>query len=210
MSDIVEILRKHKLRKEARSEAFKKAQKNSIDSKMSTTKYVISGKDPNSSLPPEIVYLREKYYNMLRTYKGDGVSFSKEMNKRSVALWTRVERARKMSGCDPDRYLKAQFDWFDRTFGKAPTLEQLSTDTAIERAAEFAGPTEGKVLSNSRKAPVDKADVFRESERTLQKMLAAQNCTREEFYRKFILTGLFALPREFLKADPTYQRLINE
>lgn len=210
MSDIVEILRKNQLARIARSEAYTKAQETSIDSKIATTTFILGGVDPNAGVPAPILYLREQYNRMLYAYKGTGLSFTKEMNKKSIALWTRVEKARAESGCDADRYLKAQFSWFDKTFGRAPTKAQLATSSAIERAAEFAGTTVGKVLGNSRSVPITKADVFRESEKTLQKMMAAQSCNREEFYRKFVLTGLFLLPKEFLGADPTYQRLINE
>ena len=210
MNDIVEILKQNQLRKLARSESFAKAQETSIDNKLDTAKHVITGENPNPSLPVEIVYIRDKYYNMLNAYKGSGLAFSREMTGREITLWTRAEKARVASGCDIDRYLKAQFVWFDKAFGKAPTPVQLTTDTAVERAAEFAGTTVGKVLSNSRSAPVTKADTFRESEKTIQKVMIAQSCNREEFYRRFVLTGLFLLPKEFLGADPTYQRLISE
>lgn len=210
MSDIVEIIKKQQLNKLARSESFAKAQETSVNNKVSTTKYVITGKNQDPYVGSSILYLRDKYYNMLRDYSGSGVAFAVDMNKKSVALWSRVDRAREAAGCDPDRYLKAQFVWFDKTFGKAPSLEQLSTASAVERAIEFSGSTKGKVLGNERKVPISKVDIFREAEKTLQQMLAAQKCDRADFYRKFVLTGLFTLPKEFLSADPTYQRVISE
>jgi hypothetical protein len=210
MSDILEILKQHKILSLRRSESFTAAKERHVADKASHVKCILGGEDPNSSIPIAVVSIRDRYYNMLKSYRGESVTFPKEMNKRSVALWTRVENARAQADCDAERYLKAQFSWFDKAFGRAPTLEQLATETAIDRALEFTGSTKGRVLGNIRKAPISKADVFRESEKTLQRMMAAQECTREEFYRKFILTGAFSLPKEFLGADPTYQRVIKE
>jgi hypothetical protein len=210
VSDIQEILKKNRLLKISRSERFTENQEQDVSSKASHVKRILGGEDTGDANPIALTVLKDTFYNMLSTYKGKFVSYPVAMNKKSLALWTRVENCRAQAGCDADRYLKAQFVWFDKAFGKAPTVEQLATETAIDRALEFTGSTKGRVLGNERKAPVSKADVFRESEKTLQKMMAAQGCNREEFYRRFVLTGIFGFPADFLRADPTYQRVKAE
>jgi len=210
VSDIQEILKKNRLLKISRSERFTENQEQDVSNKASHVKRILGGEDSGDATPIALTLLKDTYYNMLSTYKGKFVSHAVDMNKKSLALWTRVESCRAQADCDADRYLKAQFVWFDKAFGKAPTVEQLATETAIDRALEFTGSTKGRVLGNIRKAPISKADVFRESEKTLQKMMAAQGCNREEFYRKFVLTGIFGFPADFLKADPTYQRVKAE
>lgn len=207
MSDIQEILKRHRLLKIDLSERFTENQEQNVSNKASHVKRILGGEDSSAANPISLTLLKDTYYNMLSTYKGKFVSYPVDMNKKSLALWTRVESARAQADCDADRYLKAQFVWFDKAFGKAPTVEQLATETAIDRALEFTGSTKGRVLGNERKAPISKADMFRESEKTLQKMMAAQGCNREEFYRKFVLTGIFGFPDDFLRADPTYQRV---
>jgi hypothetical protein len=210
VSDIQEILKKNRLLRINRSERFTENQEQDVSNKASHVKRFLGGEDSGNANPVALTVVKDTYYNMLGTYKGKFVSHSVDMNKKSLALWTRVENCRAQADCDAERYLKAQFAWFDKAFGKAPTVEQLATETAIDRALEFTGSTKGRVLGNERKAPVTKADMFRESEKTLQKMMAAQGCNREEFYRKFVLTGIFGFPDDFLRADPTFQRVKAE
>lgn len=212
MSNIAEILRQHRLRSLARSEAFSKSQERRVANKASHVKHILRGEDHYSSVPVTLSSLKDIYYNMIHTYRGTTSfgSYPKEMNDSSVALWMRVEKARQEVGCDAERYIKAQFVWFDKKFGTTPTTMQLATEAAVERAKEFTGSTKGRVLGNARKAPISKADIFRESEKILQKMMAAQGCNREDFYRKFVLTGLYTFPKQFLNADPAYKKIVNE
>jgi len=211
MSDhIVELLRKRRERSLKMKESFKAMKAEELENKAASVKRILGGAVQYSAVPVNLTILRDLYFQMIQTYTGKEQYYSADMSDRHVALWIRVEKARCRVGCDPERFLKAQFVWFDKAFGAAPTTRQLATDAAVERALEFTGSTEGKVLGNIRKAPVSKADVFRESEKTLQRMMAAQECDREEFYRKFVLTGLFSFPKEFLKADPAYQRVMKE
>lgn len=210
MSDhIQELLKKRRLRSLKRKESYKKIKEQELEHKTESVKMILGGGNQYSAVPVALTTLRDLYFRMVQTYTGKEEYYSLDMSDGQVALWMRVEKARREADCDSERFLKAQFVWFDKAFGKAPTPLQLATETAVDRALEFTGSTKGRVLGNIRKAPVSKADVFRESERTLQKMMAAQNCNREEFYRKFVVTGIFGFPKEFLKADPAYQRVIE-
>lgn len=201
---ILDLLRKRKLRSLQRSEDFQKVQDKNVERKAASVKRIIGGEDQYSAVPVALTSLRDLYFHMLRTYSGKVTYYSEEMNDKSVALWMRVEKARIEADCDAEHYMKAQFMWFDKVLGKPPTTLQLATEAAIERARQFEGK-KGRVLGNMRAPDQDKADVFRQSEKTLQKMMTAQNCGREEFYRRFVLTGVYTFPKEFLEADPAYQ-----
>jgi hypothetical protein len=209
MSDILEIIKSYQLRKIQRSEIITEAKEQCVESKVKNTKAIIGGYSPDISAESPVLAIKGLYYNMLESYTGRCTYFIPDITKHSIALWTNVEKARAKVGCDAEHYLKAQFYFFDKAFGKAPTVYQLATSSAIERAIEFTGSTKGRVLGNMRPAPISKADVFRESEKLLQNMMASQGCTREEFYEKFVLTGIYTFPKDFLRRDPTYKKLIN-
>lgn len=173
-------------------------------------KEVLTGKRPSQDLPLEIRVLKDKYYSMLKDYTRSVQSMAPlEMNKRSVALWTRVEKARTAAGCSADKFLTAQFLWFDKAFGKAPSVEQLTTEAAIDRALEYTGEAK-RVVGNNIKHASDKVSVFRHSEQLVQDIMRAQGVTRVEFYKQFVLTGHFTLPKEFMEADPAYQEVVGD
>lgn len=203
---IFELLKKRKERSEKRKETFKKMKAEELEAKTSSVKRIIGGENQYDAVTLELTTLRDLYYNMVSTYSGQVKYYSSEMTDTHVAYWIKVEKARRVADVSPERYLKAQFVFFDRAFGTYPKPKHLATEKAIERAKEYEGSTEGKVLGNMRPTDVDKAGIFRQSEKTLQKMMTAQRCTREEFYRRFVLTGVYTFPKEFLEADPAYVR----
>lgn len=209
---IIDVLQKNKLRSVKRSIQFSEQREKATENHGKVAKSVLSGKPIHPGLPMEAQALRTTYYEMLKDYKGG--SFYRvpgPINKRGVALWQRVEKARKKAGVDPKSFLKAQFAWFHKNFGKAPTVEQLTTDAAVERVVEVGEVKQNRIVSNSNETKVNLADVFRRSEKLLQDMMRAQGySSREEFYRDFIVTGILTLPKEFLKADPAYRKVTNE
>jgi len=206
---ILELLAKKRQNSLKRKEGFKKMKAEELENKESSVKRILGGENQYQAVPVKLTVLRDLYFTMLRAYTGNVQYYSAEMSDGQVALWMRVEKARCKTGCDPERYIKAQFAWFDNAFGTSPKPVQLASDAAVDRALEFEGSTKGRVLGNVRKAPVALADTFRESEKLLQKMMIAQKCNREEFYRRFVLTGVYMFPKEFLEADPVYKKAVE-
>lgn len=210
MSDhIVELLRKRKLRALKQSQAMAEARENHVSGKAQHVKTMMGGAAPEDTMSAAAVNLKALYYEMMKAYTGKFPPFTKTISQRSVSLWERVAVAREKSGVEAERFMKAQFVWFDKSFGTTPKKHQLATEAAIERAQEYGGSTKGRVYGNSRPAQVNKAESFKQSEKLLQKMMRAQKCTREEFYRDFVLTGVYVFPQEFLKADPVYRKVAN-
>jgi len=202
---ILELLRKKKLASIRQKKAFRKKKIEEFETKQSSVKRIIDGENQYSAVPVELTMLRDLYFRMINVYSGRVKYYMDEMTDGQVALWIRVEKARREADVSPERYLKAQFVFFDKAFGTYPKTKHLATEKAIERAKTYEGKTEGRVLGNMRPPDLDKADVFRQSEKLLQKMMNAQNCTREQFYKRFVLTGVYTFPKEFMEADPAYQ-----
>jgi hypothetical protein len=206
---IIEVLRRRELETLKRSDAYSSVRSQRTHDHAKHVKQVLSGETISPEVPVSIQVLRDTYYNMLRSYQGNDYSYPTEMNKQSINLWTRVETARSKAGCLADKYIKAQFAWFHKKFGKAPTVEQLSTPGAVERALEFSGSTTGRVVGNNIIHKNSLAETFKQNEVLLQSMMKAQQCTRVEFYKRFVITGIYSFDTRFLEADPAYQKALN-
>jgi hypothetical protein len=210
MSDIRSVLEQRSLRKLKKSIQFSEQREAAIAHHSQVAKAVLKGERLPSSLTFEAQALRTLYYSMLKDYAGEMFAVPTLPTKRAEALWKRVGEACKKSGCSPKKFMRAQFAWFDKVFGRAPQLIQLTTDAAVQRALEFSGNADRRIVGNNINAKVSLADVFRQSEKLLRDMMRAQGCkTREEFYERFVLTELFVFPKEFLKADPAYRRVVD-
>jgi hypothetical protein len=156
--------------------------------------------------------LRTLYYRMLEEYYGKkNFAVSNDMDNKALALWGRVKAKCHDAGVDPETFMRAQFVWFHKSFGKAPTIVQLTTATAVARASEFSpADSKKKVIGNNINANVDFASIMRNSENQMQDLMRAQGYSREEVYINLVIPGLFSFPKEFLKADPVYLKVINE
>lgn len=210
MSDILTTLEQRSLRQLKNSIQFSERHEAATAYHSQLAKAMLTGEPLPSFLSLEAQTLRQLYYSMLKDYQGALYTLPGPPTKRSEALWKRVEDACKRAGCEPKKFLRAQFAWFHKSFGSAPKLTQLTTDSAVQRALEFEGNTERRIVSNNVDAGVSLADIFRQSEKLLRDMMLAQGCkTREEFYKRFVLTDVFMLPKEFLQADPAYRKVAN-
>lgn len=207
--NIVEILKQHQLRSLARSENATRIQEQRVTNKANCVRGMLGGTGDVDGVPMELVLLRNLYYSMLESFRGSRSSVPVKMNDKSIAFWTRVEKARQRAECSAEEYLLAQFKWFDKAFGAAPKLPQLTTPLAIQRAIEFEGRSDGRVIGNGKIADIDRVEVFKETEKLLQQIMKAQKCSREDVYRRFVLTGLYTFPKEFMDFDPAYKKALQ-
>lgn len=206
---ISKAIRERRIRAAKSSVAYADLTERNVARQLKSVKQIMTGEYEEDGLDPSVRSLREHYYRMKRDYTLSA-DFSQvpDMNKRSIALWTRVSNAWKLSGVSQEHFIKAQFDWFHRSFGKAPDVVNLVTESAVERAKEYSG-SKHRVIGNNVKAEISTADIFRNCERMIRDICRAQKVTREEFYQRFVLTGEFSLPKEFLKADPVYRKVVE-
>ena len=209
MSSITEAIRARRLRAAKSSIAYGELTQRNVQNQLARMKRVLSGEEECDGLDPSVRSLRDHYYRMKSDYT-QRADFAQvpELNKRAIALWTRVSNAWKESGVSQEHFIKAQFAWFHKSFGKSPDVVNLVTEAAIERAKTYAG-SKHRVVGNNIKADVTTADMFRQCEKTVRDMCRAQKMTKKEFYQNFILTGEFSLPKKFLMADPVYRALVE-
>ena len=169
--------------------------------------------DPIPGMSHNAARIRLVYYKMCDNYRrttsyGGGV-----VNSRSKALWERVESFWSRSNVDQEQYVLAQIAWFHKVFGRLPTPVQLATEAAVERAKEFSEkedkPTRAPITNNI-PHNASLADIFKQSEKSLQAMMREQGCSREEFYRKFVVTGLTGFHPKFLQADPVWRKVVGK
>ena len=168
-----------------------------------------SGKDIGDNYLPE-VRMRQLFNSMVESYFGsNNFHMPSTMDSRSKALWRRVVSTQQRSNKGPEQFLRAQFAYFDKTFGCAPKLHQLTTEAAIERANNFGG-SKKDVVSGGIEYKLDKADQFRIAEKTLLQVQRAQGMTREEVYRNLVIPGHLLISPEFLKVDPVFKKVKQE
>jgi hypothetical protein len=211
MRDILAVLEQRRLRSIKKSIQYEEQREVAAQHHSAVAKVIVSGKSNDVGLSIEVQTLRSLYYDMLQDYQGNTYGIAGPITKRGAALWTRVANAWKCAECTPTQFMRAQFAWFHKAFGKAPKVKQLTTDSAINRAREFTGNADRRIIGNNVSSKIDLAAVFRESEKLLQDMMRAQNCSsREDFYRDFVLSGLVTFPKAFLNADPSYRKVTND
>jgi hypothetical protein len=202
---ILDEIYKQQLNKEKKSLQGRENYEKRVHNHAEQVKY--KDQNMNPDVPVSVVALRNKYYQYLENYTRRRHMFNIRMNKRSRALWIRVEKAQAESGKTQDEFLKAQFEWFHKKLGTYPKVEQLATQNAVERTKSSSGDTSVKEVSNDIPHNASKVEILKQSEKLLQKMMKAQKCSREEFYKNFVLTGLYTFPEEFLNADPVWKKV---
>lgn len=208
LTDIISTLEAQRIQTLERSERYSDLRVEATRARGEAFKSLVTGVPQGVALLPAAAILRKHYYDMLSTYRGGSFAFSKALTKRGAALWMRVLVAQQASGVPAEQFIRAQFVWFHKAFGKEPAVTQLATEAATNRAVEVGGTAKRNVVSNNKPAAVSLAEVFRESERLVQDIMRAQKCvSREAFYRDFVLTGVFCLPEKFLQADPAWRKV---
>ncbi len=212
--DILETIYEHKLQRTQRSIRGSEAFETTVHNNTQQIKQQLGGEEENTDLDVRTVSAQQMaalYHQMVAEYRGKPcfTDFSK-INKRAISFWTRVVAACKAADMTPNEYLRAQFVWFHKAFGKVPEPIQLTTEAATERARQFTGTRQKRVVASSKDANVDIADVFRWCEKQVRDICRAQGMTREQFYKELVLTGEISLPLSFLEADPVYRRVANE
>lgn len=144
------------------------------------------------------------YYEFYAKYKHRASIIPSIKTKRAYTLWHAVVVAAEKADVEIEKYIAAQFKWFDATFGKIPEPHHMRTEAAIIRAQEFTGTTT-KVVERYRSTD-NFADVMSEADAQVRNMCRAQKLTRVEFYEKFVVTGIVGFPQQFLDADPAYKQ----
>lgn len=205
--DILSILRQKKLTHINRSFGQQERYERDLHQRAERAVAVVNGTNPYAGKQHYEQYmLRDIYNRELEIYTRKSV-FSTEMSPRALTLWTRVAKAWKSSGVDMDTYIRAQFTYFHNTFRTHPTVLQLTTDSAVVRAASVKPE---KVMTNNIPAEINLAELFKRCEKQMTEIMRVQKLTREEVYLKLVVTRLVAFPEQYLNADPVWKKVLNE
>ncbi len=157
-----------------------------------------------------ILQLSHHYYYLKASYYGNTLNTRVVESARRKKIWTRVQACCKMADVTPQRYMKAQFSYFSKQFGRIPHHRDLATPKAIYRAQNFEGETAGRIVGVV-EYKVDLREICQQSEDMLQNICKAQKLDRADCYRFLISTGMTSrLHKEFRKMDPVYQEVLKE
>lgn len=204
---MMELLRRKRATSTSRSIAMSEASDIQLHNKAEAAKEQLGNTTGISEQTTYIAQLSHHYYEMQAKYVNKRVVTRPKESKKRTQFWSRVQEACKASGVSPERYMKAQFEYFHIAFGTTPKMCNLSTDAAVERARAYEGKTTGKIVGNAIEAGVSLGSVFARCEKQVRDIMRAQKVTREEYYQRFVLTHLIAMPLEFLQADPVYRKV---
>lgn len=208
--DILEAIREHRLKKALASNRFQDQRDKATTTQIQEFKARFKGEGDPKLVPA--MNAARTYYSMLDAYKKTAsVKLPTSFNKRAQALWTRVADASVKSGLTVDAFIRAQFVFFHKAFGKAPEPYQLATDAAVERAKSDDNKTLAKkVVGNNISHKGDLAETLRDAEKMMRKLMATHKLTRREVYVRFVKTGLFTFPKQYLAADPVWAEVTSD
>ena len=206
-TEIEEQILATKLKKLNQSNQFQDLVEKGFADVVAEAKEMLRGE--SSAAETQEALLRMLYLRMSEGYRSKKTFFiPKVRTAKSRAAWGRVEKARVASGQDSETYLQAQFVYFHTAFGRPPTIAQLGTAKAIERAREFVG-TKRRVMGppEYKMAP---SDLLRASDQRMRALCKAQDMTRREVYERLVKTKLVAFPKEYTQIDPTYREVMEQ
>jgi hypothetical protein len=209
MSSILDAIEQQRAQSTARSVDYSELREKATSLKAQAVKQMLKGETTGTGEHATEMSLATIYYRMLEEYTGKPNYAMAKWNDRSLAFWKRVAQAQEKSGAEPEEYIRAQFKWFDKAFGKPPDLVQLTTELAIQRAADYAASDEKNTrrVVGAQQLKVPFADLMRQCEKQVLDICRANKMDRETFYRTLVKTGLVPLPKQFLDADPVWKKV---
>jgi len=213
MTDILEVLRARRLRSIKASIAFNEKRDAMVSEKAKVVKETLSTLDGSEPKDVEEVRMAALYYRMVDEYYANpAIRMPHTMTSKGLSLWRRVVISCAEAGVDQEAYMRAQFDYFHKCFGRPPKIYQLATDKAQERAIAYvaANKVTKRVVGNDIRHKADVASVMRSAEKQMLTICRAQDMTREEVYRNLVIPGFITFPKVYLDADPIYKKVIDE
>jgi len=207
---IIERIKKQKLKKISRSINISERNEQIIKNKSEVVKDLMGS---TNELDKHVSYANQlsyHYYKMLHEYNTyTFVSLVKPVpNKRGESYWNKVAERCLQAEVSPEKYIKAQFVYFNKHFNKSPEHKHLITEEAVKRAKTVSS-IQDRVVSDHLPSNVDLGTLFSECEKMIRRLCRAQNISREEFYRNFVIPGIITIPKQFLQADPVYKAIIK-
>jgi len=196
-----------------KAERVKKLDRQFVGAEAHAKSAIALGEDAKRarSSKPEVIeemQITEMYYSMTAKYRGKRNFTIYTPSKRRDAIWKRIIARVHESGVGAEKFLKAQFVFFDETFGCPPNLPALTTEKAVKRAQEFTGKA-SNVVASSTSYKTEKAGVLQHTDKFIRDICKVHKISREQFYKTFVITGEISIPKVFLDIDPVWKAVSN-
>lgn len=204
---ILDAIEQQRAQATSRSADYSELREKATSLQAQAVKQMLSGETTGTGVHATEMALASTYYRMLEEYTGKPNYAMAKWSDKSSAFWRRVAQAQEKSGAEPEEYLRAQFKWFDKAFGKAPDMVQLTTELAIQRAADYivSDTQNTRRVVGAQPLKVPFADLMRQCEKQVLEICRANKMDRVTFYRTLVKTGIIPLPKQFLDADPVWK-----
>lgn len=202
---IIQAIKEHQLSKLSSQEVGSERYISNIKKSAEIAKLAVKG---------EFAYSRQLeaqrlYYAYKNKYLGKNTSIAPLASKKAISFWTGVVEACEKAGTSMDVFMSAQFNWFNSNFGTYPKFANLRTPAAIQRAQAAVGIAPKKAVARYQSTD-NFAEIMRTADKQVRDMCSAQKLSRKEFYSNFVLSGIVALPKQFLEKDPAYIEALKE
>ncbi len=208
--NILEVLKERRLRSAKASITFSETRDAIISEKAKLIKVVLADLSGTEIHDAEEMRMAALFYRMMdEYYVSPAIKMPTTATPKGLSLWRRVVKSCGEAGVEPEAYLRAQFVFFNKAFGRPPKLHQLATTKAQERAIAYAAENNvvRRVVGNDIRHVSDPASVMRAAEQQMLTICRAQNMTREDVYKKLVVTGIIAFPKMYTDSDPVYRRV---
>ena len=138
---------------------------------------------------------------------------------RSFAQFKRAVLIADQIGVSYETYVRAQFYWFDKWFNRAPHPYELSglksKFPAPERVRKYLqlvneGQTKGIVTCIGKRVQIDAKELDKANDQRLDQLMLAWGLDEEGVLLRFARSGVGYFDHEWLKKNPTWQRLRQE
>jgi hypothetical protein len=159
-----------------------------------------------SSMDPIAQQLAHHYYTMKAAYYSKRLTSYAVDSPKRAEFWGRVRACCEESGTTPELYIRAQFKYFHSVFGTVPTLPQLITELAVDRARSNEQDGGRRIVASSMETKTDLGVIFSRCNQQVQEVCRVRKISREDYYRQFVVSGLIQMNKQFLESDPAYQR----
>lgn len=200
---VLEAIHKHKVRSLTASINFREKYDQAVSDKVAYT--VRRLRDGEVGINEESLY--DIYTQCLKDYHGKRFRIPTKLTNVGRATWRRALERYEEAGVPALDFVRAQFAFFSKHFGKAPDPKYFTTDKAVDRAKEYAGT--GRISSSAQVHTSEFSDLMQWADKQVRDMCKAQGLSREDFYREFVVTGMVSLPQAYLEADPVYCSIIH-
>jgi len=215
-ADILDIIHKHKLTKVSARNRYADLVAARVSEKAVVTKGLLRSDTTTTDEDLVAANLSNTFYYLVDKYQGRTTARLPTVKacKRGTSYWHRVASICLDINVPSDVFLKAQFLYFRKNFGRIPEFSQLVTASAAARAVEYYKKLNNTkpqdyVSSGHAHTDMELSDKLKSADKRMRGICRAQGMTRYEVYKNLVVPGFLILPQEYVSADPEYKKAVD-